>query len=183
MSSYEYWTRGGRPASAVAETIQDEPPAPSPSSTTTRNAATSGTSLVQVFSGVVGAVFLLVGILGFVPGITSNFGDLELLGRDSHGELLGIFQVSVLHNIVHLLFAVGILAAKNRATAAAFLIGGGVVYLVVWAYGSLIDLSGGLNFLPFNTADNFLHLGLGVGMIALGVVGSAASKPKAVAAR
>ena len=177
----DYWTRGGRPASAVAETIQDEPPAHSPSSTT-RN-STSRTSPVQIFSAVVGAVFLLVGILGFVPGITSNFGDLELLGRDSHAELLGLFQVSVIHNIVHLLFAVGILAARNRATAAAFLIGGGVVYLVVWAYGSLIDLSGGLNFLPFNTADNFLHLGLGVGMIALGVVGSAASKRSELAAR
>jgi len=182
MSSYEYWTRGGRAAGAVAEPTQGEPPAPSPSSTT-RNAPTSRTSPVQILSAVVGAVFLLVGILGFVPGITSNFGDLELLGRDSHAELLGLFQVSVIHNIVHLLFAVGILAAKNRATAAAFLIGGGVVYLVVWAYGSLIDLSGGLNFLPFNTADNFLHLGLGVGMIALGVVGSAASKRSELAAR
>ena len=182
MSSYEYWTRGGRPAGAVAEATEEEPPAPSPSRTT-RGAAASRTSPVQVLAGVFGVVFLLVGILGFVPGITTNFGDLELLGRDSHGELLGIFQVSVLHNIVHLLFAVGILAAKNRATAAAFLIGGGIVYLVVWAYGSLIDLSGGLNFLPFNTADNFLHLGLGVSMIALGVIGSAASKRDAVAAR
>ncbi len=123
-----------------------------------------------------GAVFLLVGILGFVPGVTSNFGDLELLGRDSHAELLGLFQVSVLHNIVHLLFVVGLLAAKNRASAIAFLIGGGIVYLAVWAYGSLIDLSGGLNFLPLNTTDNLLHLGLGIGMVALGVFGASISE-------
>lgn len=87
--------------------------------------------------------------------------------------------MSVLHNIVHLLFAVGLLAARNRASATAFLVGGGIVYLGVWAYGSLIDLDGGLNFLPLNTSDNLLHLGLGIGMISLGLVGAAASERSA----
>ena len=52
-----------------------------------------------------GIVFLLVGIAGFIPGVTTNLYDgLEFAGNDGTAELLGIFQVSVLHNIVHLLF-------------------------------------------------------------------------------
>ena len=54
----------------------------------------------------VGIVFLLLGILGFIPGITTNLYDgLEFAGNDGNAELLGIFAVSVLHNIVHGLWA------------------------------------------------------------------------------
>jgi len=63
-------------------------------------------SPIQKAAAAVGAVFLLVGILGFVPGITTGFGDMKFAGHESGAELLGIFQVSVLHNIVHLLFGV-----------------------------------------------------------------------------
>ena len=48
------------------------------------------------------------------------------------------------------------------------MIGGGIVYLVLWFYGLLIDQHRGANFVPFNTADNWLHFLLGVGMIGLG---------------
>ncbi len=72
-------------------------------------------SSIQKVALVVGIVFLLVGIAGFVPGLTS--GDLGGAGHHSMAMLLGIFQVSVLHNIVHLLFGVVGLLAANRATA------------------------------------------------------------------
>ena len=118
-----------------------------------------------------GAVFLLVGILGFVPGVTTDIDLLKLAGHDSGALLLGIFAVSVLHNIVHLAFGVAGLAMSRTASAAkAFLVGGGVVYLVVWLYGVLVSESSAANFVPVNTADNWLHLGLAVGMIALGLL-------------
>lgn len=123
---------------------------------------------VQSLAALVGLVFLLVGILGFVPGITSHFGDLGFAGSDSGAKLLGIFQTSVLHNIVHLAFGVGILMAKTPEGARTYLIGGGVVYLAVW----LIGIVGGLDWLPVNTADNWLHFVLGIGMVALGFVAS-----------
>jgi hypothetical protein len=41
---------------------------------------------------------------------------------------------------------------------------------VLWLYGLLIDHGSDANFVPVNTADNWLHLGLGVGMIALGLL-------------
>ena len=127
----------------------------------------------QSLAKLVGIVFLLVGVLGFVPGITTNYGDMSFAGHNSGAELLGIFQVSILHNIVHLLFGVaGLALAKTADGARTFLIGGGVIYLVLWLYGIVIDKDGGANFVPINAADNWLHLGLGVGMIALGVITS-----------
>jgi hypothetical protein len=118
----------------------------------------------------VGAVFLLVGILGFIPGITTNYGSLAGAGHHSHAELLGIFEVSVLHNLVHLAFGVaGLLLARTAGGARSYLIGGGVIYLVLWIYGLVIDQSSSANFVPVNDADNWLHLLLGAGMVGLGL--------------
>jgi type II secretory pathway component PulF len=126
---------------------------------------------VQAAAFAVGAVFLLVGILGFIPGITADYNQLGAAGTESHAMLLGIFQVSVLHNLVHILFGIaGIALARNRDWARTFLIGGGVIYLVLWLYGLVIDIDSAANFVPVNTADNWLHLALGVGMVALGVL-------------
>ncbi|WP_445156101.1 DUF4383 domain-containing protein [Arthrobacter sp. Hor0625] len=117
----------------------------------------------------VGVVFLLVGVLGFIPGITS--GSLGLAGHESEALLLGLFQVSVLHNIVHLLFGVaGILMARSHPQAKNFLLYGGVVYLILWIYGLLIGHDTAANFVPVNNADNWLHLVLGIGMIAMSLL-------------
>jgi len=131
----------------------------------------SSTDMTRRAAAALGAVFLLVGILGFIPGITTDYGSMAFAGHDSGAELLGIFQVSILHNLVHVLFGVvGLVLARTAAGARAFLIGGGVVYLVLWLYGWLVDSASSANFVPMNTADNWLHLVLGVGMIALGFV-------------
>ena len=69
---------------------------------------------IQSAAFAVGIVFLLVGILGFVPGITSQYDQMRLAGHESGAMLMGMFQVSILHNLVHLLFGVwGVLAAKS----------------------------------------------------------------------
>ncbi len=126
---------------------------------------------VQAASLLVGLLFLIVGLLGFVPGITTNFDAMAFAGHHSEARLLGVFQVSILHNIVHLLFGVaGLLMARTMNLAKWFLIGGGVIYLLLWVYGLLIDKESAANFVPMNTADDWLHFVLGLGMIALGVV-------------
>ncbi len=132
---------------------------------------TGARTAVQKAAGLVGAVFLLVGILGFVPGITSNYDQLSFAGHDSGAELLGIFQVSILHNLVHLAFGLaGLAMARSARTAFTFLVGGGAVYLVLWIYGLVIDMDSAANFVPVNSADNWLHFVLGVGMIAAGMM-------------
>ena len=127
---------------------------------------------MQMAATAVGAVFLLVGILGFIPGITTQYGQMEFAGHESGAELLGLFQVSILHNVVHLLFGVvGIaLARKSVPSATWFLLGGGLVYIVLALYGSAIEHGSDLNVVPVNHADNWLHLGLGAGMILAGTL-------------
>ena len=134
--------------------------------------ADKAAKFVRSMAGLVGAVFLLVGILGFIPGITSNYDSLSFAGHESEAKLLGLFQVSILHNIVHLLFGVaGLAMAKATKSATSYLIGGGVIYLVLTVYGFVVGQNSAANFVPVNTADDFLHLVLGVGMIALGLPG------------
>jgi hypothetical protein len=127
--------------------------------------------LVNRLAMVVGAVFLVVGVAGFIPGITTNYDQLSFAGHHSGAQLFGVFQVSILHNIVHLLFgAAGIALARRADTARLYLIGGGAIYLVLWLYGLVVSDTSGANFVPVNTADDWLHFILGIGMIGLGLI-------------
>lgn len=139
---------------------------------TRRRTETLGTerSTIETAAMLVGATFLLVGILGFVPGITTHFGDMTFSGHHSRSQLLGLFQVSILHNLVHLAFGVvGIVASRRSALARAFLVYGGVAYLVLWIYGLVIDKTSSANFVPLDRADDWLHFLLGVAMVGLGL--------------
>jgi hypothetical protein len=113
-----------------------------------------------------GVVFLVVGILGFIPGITTNYSDMEFAGKDSGAELLGIFQVSILHNIAHLLFGVGILFARTHEGARMYLLGGAIIYTVLFVYGLFVGGGDDANFIPMNSADDVLHLLLAIAFIA-----------------
>lgn len=125
-------------------------------------------SPAQTAARAVGVAFLVVALAGFVPGLTTNLYDgLEFAGEDGSAELLGIFAVSVLHNLVHGLFGIAGLALAGSASGArTYLLGGGAVYLALWLFGAV----GGGEWIPVNRADNLLHLGLGLGLTALGVV-------------
>jgi hypothetical protein len=141
----------------------------------TTSSATGGLtatrSPVRTAALVVAVVFLLVGVLGFIPGITTDYSSMAFAGHHSDAKLLGIFEVSVLHNIVHLLFGlVGLAMARTAPQARLFLIGGGAIYLVLWIYGLAVSQNSGANFVPLNPSDDWLHLVLGLGMIALGLL-------------
>ena len=119
---------------------------------------------LQTIALLFGVVFLIVGILGFIPGITTNAPG-EFAGEDSDAELLGIFQVSILHNIVHLLFGIaGLALARTWDGARTYLIGGGTIYLALWVLG----LVGGAEWVPTNSADDWLHFGLGIALVGSG---------------
>ncbi|MBM7775549.1 hypothetical protein JOD54_005753 [Actinokineospora baliensis] len=131
--------------------------------------ATTVLQPVRSAAALVAGGFLLVGVLGFVPGVTS--GELTFAGHHSGALLLGAFAVSVLHNLVHLAFGVaGFAMARRDGGAREYLLVGGLVYLALWAYGMLIDHDSAANFVPVNNADNWLHLGLGAAMVLLGMI-------------
>jgi len=130
----------------------------------------------RTFALIFGIVFLIVGAGGFIPGLnmmdhSGHAADADVTVRSFFGYELGLFPVNVLHNIVHLLFGIaGIALARTISGARNYLIWGGAVYLVLWLYGMFIDHESPANFVPLNTADNWLHFLLGVGMLALGLL-------------
>jgi Domain of unknown function (DUF4383) len=138
-------------------------------------------SLAQNLAIVFGLAFLVSGILGFIPGITTTYDELSFAGNDSGAELLGIFQVSVLHNIVHMLFGVaGLWLARTWDGARTYLLGAGVVYVVLFVYGLLVSEGGDANVVPVNDADDWLHLVLAIALLASWWV-SARERPATVA--
>jgi hypothetical protein len=115
---------------------------------------------------VFGAVYLLVGLLGFTVS-----GGHDFAGMDG-GKLLGLFMVNPLHNVAHLAIgALLVLAATLGETVASrvnTVVGG--VYLLLGLVGLFI-LTNDVNILALNTPDNLLHFGsaailLGVGLSA-----------------
>ena len=140
-------------------------------------------SPIQSVALLVGVVFLVVGILGFIPGITSNYDQLKFAGHNSDAQLLGIFDTSILHNIVHLLYGLaGIALARTIDGARTFLVGGGLVYLVLFVYGAIWHGEAGSNWIPVNWADDILHLALGAWMVIVGIVLSRGVLPRTAAA-
>ena len=117
-------------------------------------------TLAQKLALVFGIVFVLVGILGFIPGITEDAPG-TFAGEDSDGSLLGVFQTSVLHNLAHLAFGIGILAARRHATALTYLLVGGIAYLGLFLLGIL----GVMDWLPADDTDDWLHLALGAALV------------------
>jgi hypothetical protein len=77
--------------------------------------------------------FLLAGVLGFIPGITTGYDSMAFAGHHSDAHLLGVFQVSVLHNLLHLLFGLaGLTMARTTPWARLYLPGAGPC---IWSSG------------------------------------------------
>src|SRR4051812_43703286 len=108
----------------------------------------------QLSAAVVGGGFVLLGILGLMPGITTDYGDLAFSGHGSGAKLFGTFQVSILHDIVHVIFGIaGLGLARSADGPRAFLSGGGTALVALWVLGA----AGAGGWLPMSTADNWLH--------------------------
>jgi Domain of unknown function (DUF4383) len=126
---------------------------------------------VQELALLIGLAFLAAGSAGFVPGVTTHYGDLSFAGHGSDAKLFGVFQVSVLHNLVHVLFGVaGIVLSRTRETSRAFLFAGGAIYVVLFFYGLATPQDSAANFVPLDSADDYLHLSVGLGMLVLGSI-------------
>lgn len=128
-----------------------------------------------------GVVFILVAVAGAIPGITTDYEGLK--NFDGEGaKLLGVFGINWLENAAHLLLGVaGIAMASTAARARSYFLGVGVIYIVLWIYGLLIDTNSSANIIGVNDAANWLHFALGVVMLGIGLVLGRAERPAAIA--
>lgn len=114
-----------------------------------------------------GVLLLAAGAGGFVPALTPN------------GQLLGIFAVDTMHNVVHI--ATGILAIAmgiaGVAQARMFFRVIGVVYAVVAVMGFVGGHDGTVMGMHMNMADHLLHTGIAILGLALGFAGDARATP------
>jgi lysylphosphatidylglycerol synthetase-like protein (DUF2156 family) len=120
-------------------------------------------NLAKLYATVLGAVLTVVGILGFIPGLAPG------------GNLLGIFAIDPLHNVIHILSGVVGLAvafsargAYSRYYALIF----GLVYALVTVIG-FVQGTTVLGLINVNLADNILHLLIAVAsLVVFAVTGS-----------
>jgi Domain of unknown function (DUF4383) len=125
----------------------------------------------QLYALVVGVALVAVGIVGFF--YSAAFG--------TPGEVspvLGLLDVNGWHNVVHLATgALGLAAVGSAAYARTYALALGVVYIVVAVWGFVIGSGEAiLTIVPVNTADNFLHLAIGVLGLATGTASGQAEE-------
>ncbi|HEV7899963.1 MAG TPA: DUF4383 domain-containing protein [Planosporangium sp.] len=125
----------------------------------------AGRRLNQVVAGAFGAVFVIVGLLGFTVS-----GGHQIAGHDG-GQLLGLFGVNVLHNLVHLAIGAVLVAAAVAGVQAARSVNAviGATYLLLGVVGLFITGGNPANIIAINGADNALHLVLGAILLGAGL--------------
>src|SRR5215204_3936725 len=106
----------------------------------------------QLLALAIGAVYTLIGILGFLVTGFENFA------AETNKTLLG-FEINALHNLVHLAIGLAGLALWRRLDTArtyGWLLAAG--YGLAFLYGLFAAGNRDINFLSLNGADNVLHL-------------------------
>ena len=113
----------------------------------------------RYFSLVLGIIFLLVGIAGFVPGllqIPEPAADVEV--TQSFGRLMGLFPVNALHNVVHIIFGVwGIAAYRSYSGARGYSRAVAIIYAVLAIMGIIPGLNTTFGLIPLYGHDIWLH--------------------------
>ncbi|WP_251153523.1 DUF4383 domain-containing protein [Cellulosimicrobium sp. Marseille-Q4280] len=129
----------------------------------------------RLLATVLGAVYLLVGLAGFV--VTSGVGFAA-----TEGENLLLFEVNPLHNVVHLgIGAALLLASRSVSAAKAVNVTVGAVYLLVGVVG-LFLVGTAANIIALNGADNVLHLGSAILLLGVGLAADKQAAPRAATA-
>ncbi len=114
---------------------------------------------VRYFALILGIIYLLVGIAGFIPGLVTYPVVVDPAAAPvDHGLLLGLFPVNFLHNLVHIVFGIwGIVAYRSFGGAVTF----SRVFAVVFGLLAVLGLIPGLNTLfglvPLYGHDIWLH--------------------------
>ena len=118
---------------------------------------------LQKLAGVFGIIFIVVALLGFITP-----GGMAMAMSPDTGLLLGVFQVNLLHNIVHLLFgAWGLAAARSWSGSKSYFTIAGAIYAVLTVVGFLSP--SGFGLVPLGGNDIWLHAVLAIAMLGIGL--------------
>lgn len=116
--------------------------------------------MVKIGAGMFGIIFLLLGILGFVPGASVQLEGLP--------HLFGMFAHDAIYNTVHIITGIiGLLAASSDRYAKWYLQVFGIAYLLI-ALAGFLQGDTVVGLFTVNMAGNVLHLGLGIGLLIAG---------------
>ena len=118
------------------------------------------TNSIRYFAIVMGIVFLLVGVMGFIPAfVTAPTDHYNLSVHANHGYLLGLFPVNLLHNLVHILFGIWGIGAFFAGWTGARLFARGVaiIYALLAIMGLIPALNTTFGLIPIHGNDVWLH--------------------------
>ena len=115
--------------------------------------------MARLFARWFGIIYILVGILGFVPGINAMMPPEDgVTVAMSYGHLLGIFPVNVIHNVVHLLIGLwGVASAGSFAKARTYARSIAVIYGLLAICGFIAPFSSLFGLAPLFSHDIWLH--------------------------
>lgn len=113
----------------------------------------------RTFALIFGIVFLAIGILGFFPQfLQPDEATVDLAFEHGHGQLLGLFPVNTLHNIVHIIFGIwGLAASRSLGGAKGYAKGVAIIYAVLAIMGLIPALNTTFGLVPLYGNDIWLH--------------------------
>ncbi len=115
---------------------------------------------VRLLALVLGIVYTLVGVMGFVPAFLGGAQNLADVQGPLKGNLLGIFAVNWLHSATHLLIGLaGLAAYRSYSASRTYALVVGIAYALLFVLGLVSQRVGTLGgLLPLNGADDILHI-------------------------
>jgi hypothetical protein len=144
----------------------------------------------RTFALIMGIVFLLVGIAGFIPGLTTHVvpttgaapGDPAAAAppavEATYGYLLGLFPVNALHNLFHLAWGIyGVMAYRRFVMAKGFARATAVVYAVLVMLGLIPGLNTMFGLIPLYGHDVWLHALIAIAAAYFGYARAADADP------
>ena len=115
--------------------------------------------MIRTFALVFGIIYVLVGVLGFIPGLNQHHADMPAIAVDSfYGRLLGLFPVNILHNVVHLIIgAWGILSSRSVDASRLFGKALAIIYGLLAVLGLISATNTMFGLVPIFGHDVWLH--------------------------
>ena len=119
---------------------------------------------IRTFAKLFGVAFLLIGLAGFIPGLTTfheHPGQDDVLVKQGLGAALGLFPVNVLHNLFHVAFGIwGLVAARGVGASYVYAKGVAIIYVVLAVFGLIptARLWTTFGLIPLYGNDVWLHV-------------------------